>query len=91
MYVSEIPMHLPENKTFAHTVPDDWGRSKYKVSFTTAAFDGAGLPEGGAILTHAVNKFPIMEIWVDISKVEVIKTYPAQHVPFYNDRQVPLF
>jgi|GEM_PF-6659060 len=73
MYVSEIPMHLPENETFGHTVPDDWDSSKYKVSFTAAAFDGAGLSEGGAILTHAVNKFPNMEIWVNISKGDVIE------------------
>ena len=66
-------MHLPENETFGHTVPDDWDSSKYKVSFTAAAFDGAGLSEGDAILTHAVNKFPNMEIWVNISKGDVIE------------------
>ena len=73
MYVSDIPMHLPENETYGHTVPDDWDSSKYKVSFTAAAFDGAGLSEGSAILTHAVNKFPNMEIWVNISKGDVIE------------------
>ena len=64
---------------------------KTKVSFTAAAFNSAGPPEGGVILAHAVNKFPIMEIWIDISKGEVIKIYPAPNVPFYSNRQVLLF
>ena len=79
MYVSEIPMHLPENETFCHTVSDDWDSSKYKVSFTGAAFDGAGLSEGGAILTHTVNKFSNMEIWVDISRVDISKGDVIEH------------
>ena len=79
MYVSEIPMHLPENETFGHTVPDDWDSSKYKVSFTGAAFDGAGLSEGGAILTHTVNKFSNMEIWVDISRGDISKGDVIEH------------
>jgi len=74
MYVSEIPMHIPENETFGHTVPDDWDSSKYKVSFTAATFDGAGLSEGGAILTHAD-----MEIWVDISRVDISKGDVIEH------------
>lgn len=32
-----------------------------------------------------------MEIWNDISKGEVIKTYPAPNVPVYNNRQAQLF
>ena len=32
-----------------------------------------------------------MEIWIDISKGDVIKIYPAPNVPFYSNRQVHLF
>lgn len=91
MYVSEIPMHLPEGEVFGHSVPSSWDETQYKVVMTKAEFGGAGLPDGEAILEHAVNKFPLIELWVDLTSGEVTKSYPAPAVPFYGNHQVPLF
>lgn len=91
MYVSEIPMYLPAGQVFGHSVPHDRDKNKYKVIFTTAVFGGEGLPDGGSILWHAVNKSPIIEVWVDMAKSAVIAAHPAPTVPFYGNRQVPLF
>ena len=91
MYVSEIPMHLPEGKRFGHTVPRDRNRDLYKVIFTRAEFSAAGLPEGESIIAHAVNKHPLIEVHVNLQSEKVEAVFPPPKIAFYPDVQVPLF
>ena len=87
MYISEIPMRLPEGETFGHAVPADWDRLTYKGVFTEAILDRADAD----VLRHAVNKTALLEVHVDLDAREVIATYPPPADPFYNGRQVPVF
>lgn len=91
MYVSEIPMTLKEGEIFGHSIPENRDPTKYKVIFTQAVFGRGGLPEGGDILRQAVNKYPLVEVWVDLQNKAVEKSLPPPEVPFYGNRQVPLF
>ena len=91
MYVSEIPMFLPEGEVFGHSEPKEWDNTKYKVIITKAVFGGSGLPEGGNILSYMVNKEPLIEVWVDLLKNEVVMSFPPPRVPYYGNRQVPIF
>ena len=91
MYISEIPMHLPPGEAFGHTVPPDRDPDLYKVIFTEAVFGGEGLPTGGDILWHAINKVPLVEVHVDLRTRKVTGIYPPPSEPFYGGRQVPLF
>ena len=87
MYMSEIPMRLPEGETFGHAVPVDWDRNTYKVVFTEAILDRADA-DG---LRHAVNETALLEVHVDLDAREIVATYPPPAEPFYDGRQVPVF
>ena len=87
MYISEIPMRLPEGETFGHAVPPDWDRTTYKVVFTEAILDRVGAD----VLRHAVNKTALLEVHVDLQAQEVIAAYPPPAEPFYDGRPVPVF
>ena len=87
MYISEIPMRLPEGETFGHAVPADWDRNTYEVVFTEAILDRVDAD----VLRHAVNKTALLEVHVDLHAREVIATYPPPAEPFYDGRQVPVF
>lgn len=91
MYVSEIPMRLPTDAAFGHSVPIDRDPALYKVVFTEAVFDAGGLPDGAAPLAHAVNKTPLLEVHVDLRTEAVTGTFAPPDTPFYDDRQVPVF
>ena len=91
MYISEIPMHLPPGEAFGHTVPPDRDPALHKVIFTRAIFGGDGLPPGGNVLWHAVNKFPLLEVHVDLHTRDVTAIFPPPKTPYYGGRQVPLF
>ena len=91
MYVSEIPMHLPPGASFGHEVPKIRDPELYKVVFTEPIFDGDGPPPDGDVLSHAVNKMPLVEVHVDLAANEVTVTFPPPEDPFYDNRQVPVF
>ena len=91
MYISEIPMHLPPGASFGHDVPPNRDPALYKVIFTEPVFDGDGLPPDGDVLSHAVNKMPLVEVHVDLGANEVSATFPPPDDPFYDNRQVPVF
>lgn len=91
MYVSEIPMHLPEGERFGHAVPRDRDFDRYKVVFTQALFGPGGLPAAGDVLAHAVNKRPLVEVRVNLGANAVEATFPPPGLPFYGERQVPVF
>ena len=91
MYISEIPMHLPAGETFSHDVPASRDPALLKVIFTEPVFDGDGLPPGGDVLWHAVNKTPLLEVHIDLRAGAVTATFPPPDDPFYDNRQVPAF
>ena len=59
--------------------------------FTEPIFDGDALPPEGDVLSHAVNKTPLVEVLVDLRANEVTATFPPPEDPFYGNRQVPVF
>lgn len=89
MYVSEIPMVLPEGKSFGHSVPSNTDPNQWKVILTRAQF-GAG-HRGKNVLSEAVNKSPLIEVHVDLSLNQITHRYDPPEVAFYNGRQVPIF
>ena len=91
MYISEIPMRLPPGASFGHDVPPNRDPALYKVIFTEPIFDRGGLPPGGDVITHAVNKMPLVEVHIDLRANEVRATFPPPEDPFYDNRQVPVF
>ena len=91
MYIGEIPMHLPPGASFGHDVPVNRDPALYKVIFTEPIFGGGGLPPDSDLLSHAVNKTPLVEVLVDLRASEVTATFPPPEDPFYNNRQVPVF
>lgn len=91
MYVSEIPMYLPPGEAFGHDVPSNSAPGHYKIIFTSALFGPDGLPKGGDILWHAVNKTPLLEARVDLAKAAVTAVLAPPETPYYDNRQVPLF
>jgi protein-S-isoprenylcysteine O-methyltransferase Ste14 len=91
MYVSEIPMQLPAGARFGHSIPEDYDREKFKVIFTVAEFGGEEPPDAAGILRHAVNKFPLVEVHLDLGTGSLVKSLPPPDMAFYGGRQVPLF
>lgn len=91
MYISEIPMTLPPGAAFGHSVPADADPALYKVVFTEPVFDAEGLPEGGDVVGHAVNKRPLIEVHVDLDEAAVTATFTPPADAFYDGRQVPVF
>ena len=91
MYIGEIPMHVPPGGSFGHDVPANRDPALYKVVFNEPIFDGDGLPPDGDVLSHAVNKTPLVEVLVDLRANEVTATFPPPEDPFYGNRQVPVF
>lgn len=89
MYVSEIPMVLPDGETFGHSVPRSADPFLWKVVLTRAEF-GAG-SDGGNIIAEAVNKTPLIEVHIDLSSHEIDRRIPPPMDEFYGGRQVPIF
>lgn len=91
MYVSEIPMHLPEGVTTGHVFPRNHDRSRYKIIFTKAAFGPGPTPPPTSILGEALNKSPVVEAWIDRAANQVVRIFPPPADAFYDGMPVPLF
>lgn len=91
MYVSEIPMHLPEGGTFGHTIPANRDFSRYKVIFTRAVFPVGQSATDSNIIANAVNKYPLIEVQLNLETKKVDAILPPPENSFYPDVQVPLF
>lgn len=99
MYISEIPMTLPDGEQFGHSVPRDADPNRWKVVFAQAVFAmnndriDPGT-KGSAVIAQAVNKQPIIEVHVNLgtdSNGTVEATWQPPETPFYAGRQVPVF
>lgn len=91
MYVSEIPMRLPDGQEFGHSVPKDRDLARYKVVYTRAEFSSGGLLETENILHNALNKHALVEVHVNLRSEVVESTSPPPEQSFYPDIQVPVF
>jgi len=91
MYVSEVPMDIPKNKSTTHHYINDKSRTKFKIIFTEAVVPTGEVPEGIDIIKRATNKNPIVEVWVDLKAQMVEKILPPPDIPFYNGMPVPVF
>ncbi|MFK8079745.1 MAG: isoprenylcysteine carboxylmethyltransferase family protein [Granulosicoccus sp.] len=91
MYISEIPMQLPAEKKFTHSVPKARDSNRYKVIFSRADFPNSGLPVGGDILKHAVHKHALIEVHIQLGSLTVERVLPPPDLNYYPDVQVPLF
>lgn len=91
MYVSEIPMHLPEGERFGHSVPSDRDPARYKVVYSRVVFPADRVPERSNVIAHATNKYPLVEVHVNMSVERIEAVFPPPAVSFYPDVQVPLF
>jgi protein-S-isoprenylcysteine O-methyltransferase Ste14 len=91
VYISEIPMHLPDGTQFGHVAPQNLDPSLYKVIFTVAEFDSETVPLAQHLLRHVVNKRPLIEVHVNLATKRVATTFPPPKIAFYGGRQVPVF
>ncbi len=91
MYISEIPMMLPEGQIFGHSIPESLNSDRYKVIYTRAEFPIDGLPESENILYHALNKHPLIEAHINLSTEAVEQVFQPLEQNFYPDVQVPVF
>lgn len=91
MYISEIPMMLPEGEVFGHSIPESLDPDLYKVIYTRAEFPIEGLPESENILYHALNKHPLIEVHINLSTEAVEKVLLPPVQSYYPDVQVPVF
>ncbi len=101
MYVSEVPMILPEGEQFGHSIPRDADPDRWKVVFTRAVFGSAIGPdeqdaEGLYVISKSVNKQQLIEVHVRLSDSSqsadaVEATLPPPDTPFYAGHQVPVF
>ena len=91
MYVSEIPMHLPDGVRTGHSFPRDHDRDRYKIVYTRAIFRPGATPVGPSILTDALNKEPVIEAWIDRSLGHVTHVFSLPEKAFYDHMPVPVF
>lgn len=91
MYVSEVPMNLPAVENTTHHYHNDSTRTNFKIIFTKTDLPPGDSAEGIEILRQAINKNPIVEVWVDIKKQKVEKILPPPTDQFYNGIPVPVF
>lgn len=90
-YVSEIPMHLPPGESFSHTWPEGHDPHLYKVIITEPIFNMASDFSGREIIARAINKEPIVEVYVDLASNSVTRIYGPPEQSIYGDIPVPIF
>ena len=91
LYVSEIPMHIPDGVRTGHRWPSDHDQTKYKVVCTSAVLRGGAQPEGRDIVRRSINKHPLIEVHVDLSSDSVSQRYSPPEKAFYDGMPVPLY
>lgn len=84
-------MYIPVGKTPSHRPPHHEDQSRYKIIYTTAEFGSSSPVDGIEILKRAINKSPILEVWVDraTGQVEQLHEVPARDI--YDGMPVPIF
>ncbi|WP_310681352.1 hypothetical protein [Aliifodinibius sp. S!AR15-10] len=91
LFVSEVPMYIPEGKAPTHEAPGSKDQSRYKIIFTEARFGPDGLANGPDIIRRAINKKPIVEVWIDRETQKVENILSTTSDKFYEGMPVPVF
>jgi protein-S-isoprenylcysteine O-methyltransferase Ste14 len=91
IFVSEIPMYLPEGRTFGHQHPSTQDQRRYKMIFTIADFGASDVPDGAEIIHRAINKEPVIEVWIDREASSVIALHQPPKIQIYGGIPVPVF
>jgi hypothetical protein len=89
--VSEVPTNLPPGARTGHQRPSRLDPTTYKVVFTRAHFGAASQVDGADILRRAVNKEPVVEVWVNRPTGEVVRVLGPPAEAFYEGMPVPVF
>ncbi len=91
IFISEIPMFIPEGQSTGHRIPEIKGRTSFKIVFTKAEFGSRVVANGLDILRRAVNKTAIVEVRVDRASVRVDQIIDPPITDFYKGMPVPVF
>ncbi len=91
MYISEIPMERPENAT-SHVFNNTYESNKYKLIYTIANFKNETIVKSGNdILMNALSTTPLLEVWIDLSRKQLIKITPLKGTQRYENIPEPIF
>lgn len=91
LFVSEVPMFIPEGSVPSHEMPGSKDQNRFKIIFTTAHFGPASPAAGLDILRNAINKSPILEVWIHRESQRVEKILDPSADEFYDGMPVPVF
>lgn len=91
LLISEVPMYIPEGRTPSHRPPQMEDQSRYKIIFTTAQFGPSVPADGIDILKRAINKSPILEVWINRTTGQVEQLHDVPTEDFYDGMPVPIF
>jgi hypothetical protein len=91
IFVSEIPMYLPEGQAFGHQLPSTHDQRRYKIVFTMVNFGAADVPDSVDIIQRAINTEPVIEVWIDQEVSNVIAVHDPPETRIYGRVPVPVF
>ncbi|TVQ08752.1 MAG: isoprenylcysteine carboxylmethyltransferase family protein [Balneolaceae bacterium] len=91
LYISEVPMYIPEGQTPSHRSPHREDQTRYKIIFSIADFGPREPSDGLHIVRRAIQKTPVLEVWIDRIAGRVEKILDPQTDPFYEGMPVPVF
>ncbi|NGP89379.1 methyltransferase family protein [Fodinibius halophilus] len=91
LFVSEVPMAMPEGTVPTHEWPSDKNQSHYKIIFSLAHFGPNGQADGQKILLQAINKTSVLEVWIDRKSQSVEKVFNPPVDMYYEGMLVPVF
>ncbi|MEL7834657.1 hypothetical protein [Fodinibius sp. Rm-B-1B1-1] len=91
LFVSEVPMHIPDGKVPTHEWPSNKDQSRYKIIFSLVHFGPDGQAKDQDILLKAVNKTPVLEVWIDRTSKSIEKIFRPSSDNYYEGMPVPVF
>ncbi|MCW9711836.1 hypothetical protein LQ318_02865 [Aliifodinibius salicampi] len=91
LFVSEVPMFILEGKVPTHEWPSSKDQSRYKIIFSLAHFGPDGKANGQEILLQAVNKTPVLEVWINRKSQRIEKIFNPPADKYYEGMPVPVF
>lgn len=91
LLVSEVPMFIPEGRGPSHQNPSKLDQNRYKIIYTLADFGSQEPAKGRDILLHAVNKSPVLEVWINREMGKIEKIIEPTGDQYYGGMPVPVF
>lgn len=91
LYVSEVPMNPVDGARGNHFLPAKYNENLYKIIFTKAEPRPNREMEGKNILLNTLKRIPVVEVWIDLSKDQVIEIKNPPSIVNYENIPVPIF